>query len=412
VEARRVAYETARLRLSRYRVQGDEARAKAAEHATEVSAEALQMERVGVWLFRGARLVCISQYTRTTGTHEAGAVLPSRTYPTYVEALREHRIIAAEDARTDPATSELTASYLEPFGITSMLDAPIIRNGRVIGVVCHEHVGPQRKFSQKDLDFASSVADIITLIFEQADRLELEAALQAQTEQRLEAQKMEALGRMARAVAHDFNNLLATVSITVTLLARSTPPSLKSTIDEVGSMIEIGRRLTQQLLTFGKAREDQPSGPIDVGATIQSMLPMLRTGAGKSIGISAEVIAKDARVAIDPSLLEQILLNLCLNARDAIDGNGLIAILLRDALETDDFAPDHVVLEVRDTGRGMSEATSARIFEPFFTTKPEGTGLGLATVYGIVQRAGGQVRVDSQPGAGTTMRVSLPRAPQ
>jgi two-component system, cell cycle sensor histidine kinase and response regulator CckA len=410
VEARRAAYETARLRLARYRVEGDEARAKASEHATEVSSEALEMERVGVWLFKGTRLVCVSQYTRSTGKHEAGAVLPSRTFPVYVAALKERRIIAAEDARTHPSTCELKAAYLEPLGITSMLDAPIIRNGRVIGVVCHEHVGQARKFSQKELDFASSVADIITLIFEQADRLELEAALQAQAEQRLEAQKMEALGRMARAVAHDFNNLLATVSMTVTLLARSTPPSLRTTIDEVSSMIEVGRRLTQQLLTFGKAREDQPSGPLDVGATIDQMVPMLRTAAGKSIGIGAELLVKDTRVAIDASQLEQTLLNLCLNARDAIDGNGLITVVLRDALETDEVPPDHVVLEVRDSGRGMTEATSSRIFEPFFTTKQDGTGLGLATVYGIVQRAGGTIRADSQPGAGTTMRVSLPRA--
>jgi signal transduction histidine kinase len=138
---------------------------------------------------------------------------------------------------------------------------------------------------------------------------------------------------------------------------------------------------------------------------------VLRAGAGKSIGISAEIMIKDARVKIDPSQLEQILLNLCLNARDAIEGNGLIVVVLRDALDTDDdVAPDHVVLEVRDTGRGMNESTSSRIFEPFFTTKPEGTGLGLATVYGIVQRAGGVVRVESKPGAGTTLRVSLPRA--
>jgi len=90
----------------------------------------------------------------------------------------------------------------------------------------------------------------------------------------------------------------------------------------------------------------------------------------------------------------------------------LIAIVLRDAVDADDVPPDHAVLEVRDTGRGMSEATSARIFEPFFTTKPEGTGLGLATVYGIVHRAGGLLRVVSHLGTGTTMRVSLPRAPR
>ena len=412
MEVRRVAYETARLRLARYRVEGDEARAKAAAHATEVSAEALEMERVGVWLFKGARLICVSQYTRSDDKHGSGAVLPSRSFPTYVSALQERRVIAAEDARAHPATAELKASYLDPMGITSMLDAPIIRNGRVIGVVCHEHIGEPRKFSEKDLEFASSVADMLTLIFEQADRLELEAALQAQTEQRLEQQKMEALGRMATAVAHDFNNLLATVSMTVTLLARSTPASLRSTIDEVSSMIDIGRRLTQQLLAFGKPRNDQPSGPIDVGATIEHMLPMLRSGAGKSIGVSLDILVPGVRAAIDASQLEQIILNLSLNARDAIAGNGLISIVLRDSLDSDELPPDHIVLEVRDTGSGMNEATTARIFEPFFTTKPEGNGLGLATVYGIARRAGGEVRVDSKPGTGTTMRVSLPRAAQ
>lgn len=409
-ESRRVAYETARLRLARYRLEGDEARTRAAQHATEVSAEALEVERVGVWLFKGPRLVCVSQLTRSTGRHESGAELPSRTFPAYVAALQERRIIAAEDARTHPATRELKASYLDPLGITSMLDAPVIRNGRVIGVVCHEHVGAPRSFTQKDIEFASSVADMITLIFEQADRLELEAALQAQTEQRLEQQKMEALGRMACSVAHDFNNLLGTVSMTVSLLARSAPVSMHPTVEEVTSMIEVGRRLTQQLLTFGKTKDEAPSGPIDIGATILNMLPMLRAGAGRSIGISADVLAEDARVAIDPSHLEQVVLNLSLNARDAIAGTGLIAILVRDALDTDEVPPDHVVLEVRDTGSGMNEATSARIFEPFFTTKPEGTGLGLATVYGIVQRAGGMVRVESQPGVGTKMRVSFPRA--
>ncbi len=407
---RRVAYETARLRLARYRVDGAHARVKAAAHATQVSAEALRIERVGVWLFKGVNLVCVSQYVLSKQSHDEGASLPVKRYPGYVDALKQRRVIVAEDARSHPLTMELTETYLEPMGITSMLDAPIIRQGSVIGVVCHEHIGPRRKFSQKDLDFASAVADMVTLVFEQADRLELEAALQDQAEQRLEAQKMEALGRMARAVAHDFNNLLGTVGLTVSLLARSAPHSLKSAVDEVTTAIDVGRRLTQQLITFGQTRDDAPRGPIEPATVITALLPVLRAGVGKQIGVRLELEAVDARVKLDPSQLEQVLLNLCLNARDAMTDGGVVSIKLRDPIESDEVAPDHLVLEVTDSGMGMNEATCARVFEPFFTTKPSGTGLGLATVFGIITRAGGTVRAMSAPGHGTTILVSLPRS--
>jgi two-component system, cell cycle sensor histidine kinase and response regulator CckA len=412
LETRRVAYETARLRLARYRVEGAEARQRAAAHAAQVSAEALAVERVGVWLLRerGRKLVCAHQYTRSTGTHSAGQVLEAKQYPTYVAALSERRIICAEDARTHELTRELAATYLEPAGIGSMLDAPIIRDGRVIGVVCHEHVGEPRRWSQKDLEFASSVADMVTMIFEQADRLELEAALQEQAEQRLEGQKMEALGRMARAVAHDFNNLLATVSLTMEAVARNAPAQHKALIDDVQQMIAVSRGLTQQLLAFGKEPSEPPAGSTDLAAVVARMEPVVRAGLGRGVDLDIKVSAQETRVAADASQLEQIVLNLALNARDAVSSNGKIAIVVRDASPLDEVPPDCVVLEVRDDGSGMDEATRARVFEPFFTTKASGSGLGLATVYGIVRRCGGVVRVASEPGAGTTMLVALPRA--
>jgi signal transduction histidine kinase len=405
----RIAYETARLRLARYQVEGEQTRAKAAAHATQVSAEALGIERVGVWLLNGVNLACVSQYVLSRRSHDAGETLPVKRYPRYIEALKERRVIAAEDARSHPLTKELATSYLEPMGITSMLDAPIIRQGHVIGVVCHEHIGAVRTFTQRDLAFATSVADMVTLVFEQADRLELEAALQDQAEQRLEAQKMEALGRMARAVAHDFNNLLGSLGLAVNLLARSAPASLKSTVDEVMTTLDVGRRLTHQLITFGRTRDEVTGSAIDPSRVIEALLPLLRSGVGKTIGVRIELQALDARIKLDPSQLEQVLLNLCLNARDAMNDGGIVTIRLREPVDTDEVAPDHVVLEVADNGVGMNDATTARVFEPFFTTKPHGTGLGLATVYGIVTRAGGTLRATSAPGQGTTMLVSLPR---
>jgi signal transduction histidine kinase len=280
-------------------------------------------------------------------------------------------------------------------------------------VVCHEHVGPARKWTDRELEFASSVADMVALVFEQADRLELEAALQHQTEQRLEHQKVEALGRMACAVAHDFNNVLATIQLSLSLLADADDASTQKLMEEMCSMIEVGRRLTQQLLTFGRSGDDAPAAAaIDLRQVIARMEPMLRTAVSRSVALELQLSTQDARVVAVESQLEQVVLNLCLNARDAMQGRGgTITVRLREPCDADDVAPDCVVLEVCDTGVGMNEAVSARIFEPFFTTKQAGTGLGLAAVHGIVRRAGGVVRVQSKPGNGTTMLVALPRAP-
>jgi signal transduction histidine kinase len=417
----RAAYETARLRLARYRVESQQARKRGAAHAAQVSAEALAVERVGVWMFPGQnqvspthgstrfdQLVCLSQFTRSTRSHTSDQCLPAGLMPAYVRALSERRIIAASDAHHEPLTRELPAGYLTRAERCSLLDAPIIREGAVVGVVHHEHLGENRIWTQRDIDFASSVADMMTAIFEQADRLELEAALQEQAERRQDSQRMEALGRIACAVAHDFNNVLNTVSMSLDTLAPGWQDA--TTLEQVSEMIRFGQRLTQQLLEFGRQEAEQAQSSSDAGATLRAMLPMLRTAAGRSITLALQIATSDTRIALQQSHFEQVVFNLCLNARDAIRGAGEIKILLREPTPLE-MAPASLVLEVADTGVGMSEATRARIFEPFFTTKTSGVGLGLATVYGIVRRANGLTRVDSEPGRGTSVCVALPRAP-
>jgi signal transduction histidine kinase len=138
-------------------------------------------------------------------------------------------------------------------------------------------------------------------------------------------------------------------------------------------------------------------------------MSLLRAATGRGVELVLEITAAQALVSVNESQLDQILLNLSLNARDALDGEGRITIALRDPLPDDEFAFDAVVIEVRDGGVGMDENTRSHIFEPFFSTKHTGTGLGLATVYGIVKRAGGSVVALSALGVGTTIRVALPR---
>jgi two-component system, cell cycle sensor histidine kinase and response regulator CckA len=418
MEHRRVAYETARLRLARYQVEGSQARARAAEHAAQVCAEALGVERVGVWLLqeRAQRLVCASLYNRTRRERSAGQTLSLQAYPQYLRALAERRIIAAEEAQSDPSTREFAESYLRPAGISSLLDAPVIRDGSVFAVVRCEHVGSPRAWKQTDLEFASAVADSLALTFEQADRLELEAALQEQAEQRQESQKMEALGRIASAVAHDFNNLLSTIALTAaTIEPGMSSADLATTVGEIEEAVMIGKGLTKQLLAFGKQRADAELGAVDLRRMLDRMMPMLRTAVGRAIILTLEASPTHTdMVMADPSQLEQVILNLCVNARDAVQAadarSGEITLTLRDPRPGDEVAPGTVLLEVRDNGVGMDEDTLARVFEPFFSTKRGGTGLGLATVYGIVKRCGGVVRALSEPGAGTTMQVALPCA--
>jgi signal transduction histidine kinase len=416
METGRVAYETARLRLARYRLEGDQARSRAAAHATQVSAEALDVQRVGLWLFRnnGQRLVCVCQYNRELREHTSGQVLLAADYPRYMSALHERRVVAAEDAAQNQLTSELASGYLRSNDIVSLLDAPIIRDGRVLGVVCHEATRKKRKWSSRDLEFASAVADMVTLIFEQADRLELEAALQEQEEQHKDSQKMEALGRMACGVAHDFNNVLGVISVSLGAFGRvaAENPQLKGITERVEEMVQLGQRLTQQLLAFGRERPDSENVSADFGTVLMNMTELLRSAVGSRIAVEVSVRVSDARVAVESSQLEQIVLNLVLNGRDAIVAAGQLSVTLREAEVADEVAPDSLVLEVRDDGTGMDEATSARMFEPYFTTKARGNGLGLATVYGIVRRAGGSIRASSAPKQGTTVLVSLPRGYQ
>ncbi len=241
--------------------------------------------------------------------------------------------------------------------------------------------------------------------------------LQSQLNQ---AQKMESVGRLAGGVAHDFNNMLGVILGHVELALQDAAPDhpLRKDLLEIQKAASRSADLTRQLLAFARKQTVVPQ-VLDLNATVEGMLQMLRRLIGENIALSWSPGNPLGPVKMDPSQIHQILANLCVNARDAIAGAGEVAIA-SDDLSVDPalcaqhpgLVPgDYVRLTVRDTGSGMDANTLAHLFEPFFTTKEvgKGTGLGLATVYGIVKQNAGYVDVRSEPGRGTTFQIYLPR---
>jgi len=233
-------------------------------------------------------------------------------------------------------------------------------------------------------------------------------ALQAQL---LQAQKMEAVGRLAGGVAHDFNNLLTAIGgyaeLVKAQLVEGDP--LRDDVAEILLAAQRAGGLTRQLLAFGRRQVMQPR-VLDLTTVLEGMHKLLARLIGEDVQVMHEIAPGLGRVHADPGQIEQVIMNLAVNARDAMPRGGRLTFRLRNTPPRASGEPASVQLEVQDTGHGMDEATLARIFEPFFTTKEEGrgTGLGLSTVFGIVEQHRGQIRVDSAPGRGTTFRIDLP----
>jgi PAS domain S-box-containing protein len=234
-----------------------------------------------------------------------------------------------------------------------------------------------------------------------------------------QAQKMEAVGRLAGGVAHDFNNILGIITACTELLRDRAEPKAGPYIDNIKKAAERGASLTRQLLAFSRKQVVQPK-VLDLNERLKETSKLLRPLMGDDVEIVINSKSTSALVEIDPGQLDQILLNLAVNARDAMPRGGKF-ILETSVTDFDEaFAVQHppmtagkyTLLAVSDTGMGMDEATVSRIFEPFFTTKElgKGTGLGLATVYGIVRQSGGYIWVYSEQGRGTTFKMYLPSA--
>ena len=236
-----------------------------------------------------------------------------------------------------------------------------------------------------------------------------------------EAQKMQVIGQLTGGIAHDFNNLL-TVILGNLEFVRDKPSDeqkLKIRVERATWAAQRGATLTRQLLAFARKQALAPAS-LDLAATIPELVPLLRRTLGEHIDIRYVETAGLWPAMADPAHLESAILNLALNARDAMPGGGRLTIELANKVLDGDYARQHAevsagdytMLAVSDTGHGMTPDVVARVFEPFFTTKPDGkgTGLGLAMVFGFVKQSSGHVKIYSEPGEGTTVRIYLPRA--
>jgi PAS domain S-box-containing protein len=244
-------------------------------------------------------------------------------------------------------------------------------------------------------------------------RVELEAQFRV-------SQKLEAVGLLAGGVAHDFNNMLTVISGNSEMLAQSLPEGSgeRALVGEILGVSERAASLTRQLLAFGRSQVLAPRR-IELNAAVESIEPMLRRLIGEDVKLSCDLSRETGFVRVDLGQLEQVIVNLALNARDAMPHGGTLCLSTRavafeadDAARPADAAPgSYAEIVVSDTGSGIPPHVLPRIFEPFFTTKGagKGSGLGLSTVFGIVKQSGGHIRVDSEEARGTTFRIALPR---
>ena len=328
---------------------------------------------------------------------------------------RTRRAIFAPD--TD--RHEISASHaqrLDDVGARALIARPIAAaGGDLLGVLLLAAHQPVEVGSQDEAVF-QTISEMFAAILERARAVEEKDQIHAQL---LQAQKMEAVGTLASGVAHDFNNLLTAIQgfADLALMSTDESSSLRSDLEKIRNSAERGSRLVRQLLMFSRSQTVELA-PIDINSTTQGLVRMLAPLIGEDVAMNLVLDPDLPPVMADEAGMQQIVMNLAVNARDAMPRGGTLTIKTEtvelkseDCVDSPESRPGRFVrLSVEDTGVGMDGETAARIFEPFFSTKgpARGTGLGLAVVYGIVKQQDGWISVESRPDEGTVFRVHLP----
>ncbi|WP_051001755.1 ATP-binding protein [Herbaspirillum sp. YR522] len=383
----------------------------------------------GEWVFHGARPHDSPLDQHGHGGAGAGPGLAQGT------------TVLVNDVANDPRTASLAARYRE-LGIASFMDIPTMKDDALAALI-HVSSNEVRAWTESDLALVDEVGERVRsacdrIVSEQAlaasearlretnESLEAQVlartkALMATEEALRQSQKIEAIGQLTGGLAHDFNNLLGGIMGSLDLMrvrmAQGRREGLERYIDVALRGVTRAASLTQRLLAFARRQTLDPK-PTDVNRLIGGMEEMLRRTIGPSIELEVVGAGGLWSTFVDASQLESALLNLCINSRDAMPDGGRLTIETANKWVDDQWARErdlspgqYVCVSVTDTGTGMAPEVIARAFDPFFTTKPigAGTGLGLSMVYGFARQSGGQIRIYSELGQGTTMSVYLPR---
>ena len=330
----------------------------------------------------------------------------------WVDCVRERRPVIHNDVASLPHRKGMPEGHP---AVARELVAPVFRDEKIVAML-----GVGNKATDYDESDVRMVALFADLAWDFAERKRAEARQQRLEEQLVAARRMESIGLLAGGVAHDFNNMLTPIlgNAEILLQELAADDERRGRVEHIVRAAERSKDLVRQLLAFAR-RQTLEMRPLDINAVVEGFQRMLRRTLRENVAIETKLAPDVGTVLADAGQVEQILLNIALNAQDAMPGGGLLAIETGAAELDEAYAAahegvvpgPHAMLAISDTGCGMDASVLSRIFEPFFTTKGagRGTGLGLATVYGIVRQHRGSVSVYSEPGMGSTFRIYLPR---
>lgn len=380
--------------------------------------EGLTGSSIGFYHFVEEDQITLSLQTWSTKTIQnctapgAGTHYPIAQAGVWVDCVRKRKPIIHNDYLALTHKKGLPTGHVP---LNRELVVPVMRDNKIMAIL---GVGnKETDYDNDDVRVLSQIADLAWEIIVRKRAEEENDRLQKQVAQ---IQKMESIGRLAGGVAHDYNNMLSLITGYTEMSLDETGPEspVYNYLQEIMAAAERSTEITRQLLAFARRQTISPQ-VIDLNQAVEKMLKMLHRLIGENINLSWKPNPETWRVKMDPVQIDQLLANLCVNARDAIDNGGKITIETGNRIFGEDYCEDHpgflpgeyARLVVSDNGCGMNKGTVSQIFEPFYTTKSvgEGTGLGLAMVYGIVKQNGGFINVYSEPGEGTSFHIYLAR---
>ena len=403
--------------------------------ASEILGRTLEVSRAGYGLIDPANeTILIERDWCADGVTSLAGTLHFRDYGSYIDDLKRGETAVVANADTDPRT-QATAAALKAITAHSFINMPVTEQGGFVALIFVNHAHP-RGWSADEIAFMREVAERTRDATERR-RVEQElAALNASLEEQVlartrdlmvaeehlrQAQKMEAVGQLTGGLAHDFNNLLTGISGAIEMMQVRIGQGRTEELDKYVTAAQGATRraaaLTHRLLAFSRRQTLDPK-PTDVNRLIAGLEDMIRRTVGPGNTVEVVGAAGAWSAMVDPNQLENAILNLCINARDAMPDGGRITIETankwvdeRAARDRDLDPGQYLSICVTDTGTGMTPQVKARAFDPFYTTKPmgEGTGLGLSMIYGFARQSGGQVRIYTEVGEGTTLCIYLPR---